>query len=150
MIENYGYGITIMKKDELRAAIKEYNPEILKTELVDNPSTIRKIQRLLYDLEENVRWGAAKAFGIAAAVFEEEKMKDIIRQLVWMINEESGNNCWFAPQALGEIGRIRPDLIENFIPCLQEFHKYPDSKIQEGLDFTFNVLKEAGLEIPEE
>ena len=76
-------------------------------------------------------------------------MKDLIRQLVWMINEESGNNCWFAPQALGEIGRVRPDLIEDFIPCLQEFYKYPDSRIQEGIEYAFERFKEAGLTIPE-
>jgi len=137
----------MLKKSELRAAIKEFNADLLEKELTDHPASIRKIQRLLYDLEEDVRWGAARAFGIAAVVFEIEKMKNLIRQLVWLINEESGNNCWFAPQALGEIGRVRPDLIKDFIPCLQEFHKYPDSTIQAGLDYAFDLFEKAGLEI---
>jgi len=139
----------MLNKESLREALKSNDLEMLKAELAKYPSLIRKIQRMLYDLDEEVRWGAARAFGIAATIFEVEKMKNLIRQLVWMINEESGNNCWFAPQALGEIGRMRPELIADFIPCLQEFYKYPDSKIQEGIKYAFARFKEAGLTIPE-
>lgn len=134
-------------KTELRKIIKAGDMDAVEQALRENPGLIRKIQRMLYDVDEEVRWGAARAFGIAANVLEVEKMKDLLRQLVWMINEESGNNCWFAPQAIGEIGRHRPDLVEDFIGCLKEFHKYPDSKIKEGIDYAFDIFREAGLEV---
>jgi len=139
----------MINKTELKEIIKASDTARIKAVLEDNPSMIRKIQRLLYDVDEDVRWGAARAFGVAATVLEVERMKDLLRQLVWIINEESGNNCWFAPQAIGEIGRYRPDLVEDFIGCLKEFHKYPDSKIREGLDYAFKVFREAGLEVSE-
>jgi hypothetical protein len=139
----------MLNKENLRNALIDKNTELIKAELEKHPAFIRKIQRMLYDMDEQVRWGAAWAFGVASTVLEDEKMKDLIRQLVWMINEESGNNCWFAPQALGEIGRVRPELIKDFIPCLREFYKYPDSKIQEGIEYAFKRFKEAGLNIPE-
>ena len=137
----------MIDKTELRKIIKASDMVTVKEALQENPGTIRKIQRMLYDIDEEVRWGAARAFGIASTVLEIEKVKDILRQLVWMINEESGNNCWFAPQAIGEIGRLRPDLVEDFIGCLKEFHKYPDSKIKEGIDYAFDIFREAGLEV---
>jgi len=139
--------IGMISKIELEQAVKDSNTEVLEKELKNHPGLIRKVQRLLYHADEDVRWGAARTFGLAAEIFETEKMKDLIRQLVWMINEESGNNCWFAPQALGEIGRVKPELVEDFVECLKEFHKYPDSKIREGLDYAFKLFREAGLEI---
>ena len=140
----------MLTREELKLALKNDKRESIQAGLKRNPSLIRKIQRLLYDMDEDVRWGAARAFGYAADVFGEEKMKDLLRQLVWMINEESGNNCWFAPQAIGEIGRHKPEWVKDFIPCLQEFHKYPDSKIQEGIEYAFQILRNAGLAIPVE
>jgi len=137
----------MISKIELQQAVKDNDSAILLKELKSYPGVIRKVQRMLYHSDEDVRWGAAKTFALAAEVFEIEKMKDLIRQLVWMINEESGNNCWFAPQALGEIGRVKPELVEDFIGCLKEFYKYPDSKIQEGLEYAFKLFREAGLEV---
>ena len=139
----------MLANEELKKALRAKDTELIKAELEKHPAFIRKIQRMLYDMDEKVRWGAAWAFGVASTVLEVEKMKDLIRQLVWMINEESGNNCWFVPQALGEIGRVRPELMEDFIPCMQEFYKYPDSKIREGIEYAFKRFKEAGLTIPD-
>jgi hypothetical protein len=139
----------MLDKDQLKKALIENDSELIQAELRKKPAFLRKIQKSLYDMDERVRWGAARAFGDAALVLDEEKMKDVLRRLVWMINEESGNNCWFAPQAIGFIGKVRPQWVEDFIPCLLEFYEYPDSKIREGLDFAFNLFKEAGLTVPE-
>jgi hypothetical protein len=139
----------MLDRDELRTALRENDREQIKSELKKRPSLIRKIQRLLYDMDEDVRWGAARAFGYAALIFDEEKTRMLLRQLVWMINEESGNNCWFAPQAIGEIGRHKPKLVKDFVGCLMEFHKYPDSKIREGIEYAFRILHDAGVELPD-
>lgn len=138
----------MLENDELKKALIDYDAELIRSELRKKPAFMRKIHKSLYDVDDRVRWGAARAYGDAAAVLGEEKMKDMLRRLVWMINEESGNNCWFAPQAIGFIGKARPDWVEDFIPCLLEFYEYPDSKIREGLDFAFNLFREAGLTIP--
>ncbi len=140
----------MLSKDELARALKESDLELIKQELKKHPGLIRKIQRHLYNMDEDIRWGAARAFGVAAEVFEEEKTRDLLRQLVWMINEESGNNCWFAPQAIGEIGLRKPEYTEPFIDCLKEFHKYPDSRIQEGIDYAFSCFEKAGLTVWED
>jgi hypothetical protein len=143
-------GDYMLDKDELKKALLEGNSELIQAELKKKPALLRKIQRSLYDTDERVRWAAARAYGDAALVLGEEKMKDILRRLVWMINEESGNNCWFAPHAIGYIGKVRPEWVEDFIPCLLEFYEYPDSKIREGLEFAFNLFREAGLNVPED
>lgn len=138
-----------ISKTELEDSLREFNEGLLRAELENRSAFIRKIQRMLYHQEEAVRIGAARAFGLAAEVFETERMKDLIRQLVWMINEESGNNCWYAPHALGEIGKVRPDYLKDFIPCLLEFYKYPNSGIKRGLEYAFRCFTEAGLDVPE-
>jgi len=140
----------VKTKEDLKQALKDSNMELIKQELQRHRGLIRKIQRHLYDLDENIRWGAARSFGVATEVFEEEKVRDLLRQLVWMINEESGNNCWFAPQAIGEIGLRRPQFTEPFIDCLKEFYKYPDPKIKEGIEYAFKCFEKAGLTVWED
>ncbi|HEQ98732.1 MAG TPA: hypothetical protein ENO22_05260 [candidate division Zixibacteria bacterium] len=140
----------MLGRDELRTALRRNDHELIQSELKKHPALIRKIQRMLYDMDEEVRWGAARAFGYASLVFDEEKTRDLLRQLTWMINEESGNDCWFAPQAIGEIGRHKPELVKDFVGCLKEFRKYPDSKIQEGIDYALGILQEAGVNISDE
>jgi hypothetical protein len=140
----------MLKREELKKALLNDDRDLIQSELKKHPALIRKIQRMLYDLDPDLRWGAARAFGYAALVFDDEKIKTLLRQLVWMINEESGNNCWFAPQAIGEIGRHKPRLAKEFVNCLKEFYKYPDPKIQEGIEYAFSVLREAGVKISAE
>jgi hypothetical protein len=65
---------------------------------------------LLLDREELVRWRAVTAFGRAVARLAEgraqgeglEAARNILRQCMWRMNEESGGLGWGIPEAMGE------------------------------------------------
>jgi hypothetical protein len=43
---------------------------------------------------------------------------ELLRSLVWAMNDESGTNGVYALGAVGEIGRRAPDMVEPFMGCL--------------------------------
>jgi hypothetical protein len=123
--------------DELESALKQ------------KPALIRHIMGFLYHVEEEMRWRAVKAFGIAAVILHDEKLKDLLRRMMWSMNDESGTCCWFIPQAVGEIGYQRPELIEDFLPGLVYFKNDPDEQLRNGVFWALDRIAEAGLEIPD-
>lgn len=81
----------------------------------------------LLEHEALIRWRAVTAFGVVVARLYQAKPEDarqLIRQLMWRLNEESGNIAWGIPEAFGEILARQPVLAA-------EFHKVLASYINE-------------------
>lgn len=71
-----------------------------------------------------VRWRAVEALGVAAEQTAEsniESVRRLVRRFFWMLNDESGNFCHMAPQAIGEILRNVPQLIDEYAPMMPPF-----------------------------
>ena len=75
---------------------------------------------LLYDDEPLVRWRAVSAMGRLAAA-EPEKVRPLVQRFVWWMNEESGGIGWSSGPALGEIGRMAPELLRDAVRVLVHF-----------------------------
>lgn len=61
---------------------------------------------LTFDRDPLVGWRAVEAMGVAAARIAEEDphaVREHLRRLLWLLNDESGGVCWRAPEALAEI-----------------------------------------------
>ncbi len=74
-----------------------------------------------------VRWRAVTAFGRAVVRLYAAKPEDarqLMRQLMWRLNEESGNVAWGIPEVFGEVLANQPALAA-------EFHKVLASYINE-------------------
>lgn len=72
---------------------------------------------LLYERDELLLWRAIEAIGRVAAVIAEtdlEPVRDLIRRLLWSMNDESGTLGWHSPEAIGEILVNVPALIDEF------------------------------------
>ncbi|UJX41765.1 hypothetical protein K9F62_03425 [Desulfovibrio sp. JY] len=72
---------------------------------------------LLLDTDALVRWRAVTAFGaamadIAAARLEDAR--DVWRNLMWRVNEESGNIGWGIPECMGETLAVCPVLAADY------------------------------------
>jgi hypothetical protein len=68
-----------------------------------------------------VRWRAVNFLGRVVADIaraEPEAGREVMRRLVWGLNEESGAVAWGAPEALGEIMAQSPLLAEEFANLL--------------------------------
>ena len=68
--------------------------------------TLREVTRLLFDRDEALRWRAATATGRVAAVLAEgdlEAVRELIRRVMWWMNDESGALLWSGPQVMAEV-----------------------------------------------
>ncbi|MCI5146147.1 MAG: HEAT repeat domain-containing protein [Candidatus Electrothrix sp. AR3] len=86
--------------------------------------------------EEQVRWFAVSALGVAVAQLANEEMEAariIMRRLLWSLNDESGGIGWGAPEAMAEIMSCHEGLAEEYIHMLLSYMR-PDGEdlYQEG------------------
>jgi hypothetical protein len=76
---------------------------------------------LTYEEDSQIAWRAVEAMGLAAdrvARRDPEYVLNHLRRLHWLISEESGGQCWRAPEAIAEIVRRRPQLGADYIPIV--------------------------------
>ncbi len=89
---------------------------------VTNP--LRVLTSLPYDDDALVRWRAIEAAGWVAASFgaaSTDKVRDAIRRLLWLMNDESGGLGWHAPELIGEMLCNIPALIPEYASMLPSF-----------------------------
>ncbi len=90
--------------------------------------SVRSPQRVLmsftFDRSELLRWRAIEAFGRVAAAQAErdlERVRDTIRRLLWLMNDESGGLGWHAPEMIAEILVNVPALIPEYAGLLPSY-----------------------------
>jgi hypothetical protein len=78
-----------------------------------NPRVLRPLMGRLYDPDPEIRRRAAGAMGRSAADHPKLGL-DMVRRLIWSLNDEAATNGIYAVAALGEIGHRCPGLMEPF------------------------------------
>jgi HEAT repeat protein len=76
---------------------------------------------LTFDREPVIGWRAVEAMGAAAervAQDDPDRVRDLLRQLYWLMTEESGAVCWRSPEAMAEIAARLPDLARDYVSIL--------------------------------
>ena len=76
---------------------------------------------LTYDVDPQIAWRAVEAMGLAAARIAQddpEFARNHLRRLLWLISEESGGQCWRAPEAMAEIVFRSPALFTDYAPIV--------------------------------
>jgi AraC family transcriptional regulator of adaptative response/methylated-DNA-[protein]-cysteine methyltransferase len=112
------------RKERLQEIISARNFDELRSLAAADGNIIRALISFLFDSDELVRWRSLEAVGIVAEFISRQRMetaKDLIRRFFWMMNDESGNICWYAPEAIGEILFNIPSLIPEFGLLLASF-----------------------------
>lgn len=74
--------------------------------------------------EPQLRWRAVEAVGLLVskvAAKDLEAAKEVVRRLLWSLNEESGSIGWGAPEALAEILARENELAKDFLPIFVSF-----------------------------
>lgn len=89
---------------------------------VSRPRVLGFLSTLAYDAEPMVAWRAIETSGLAAARLVESGNEGAVRQhlnyLVNLIEVESENVGWQAPQIIGEIMRNLPDQFDDYLVAL--------------------------------
>jgi len=116
-------------KKEIRnyLADRDFDSLLRWASSVRNPN--RLLLSLAYDADEVIRWRAIEAIGRVAkfkSATDIAGVRDLIRRLLWLMNDESGGISWTAPETIGEILVNVPSLIQEFGELLPAFfHEEP-------------------------
>ena len=79
---------------------------------------------LTFDSEELIRWRAVEAVGPVAAgqaQVDLDRVRETLRRLLWLMNDESGGIAWLSPEMIGEVLRHVPALIDEYAAMLPSF-----------------------------
>lgn len=74
----------------------------------------RTVVSLLYDGDELTRWRAVTFMGRLARA-EPDLVRPLLKRFIWWMNDESGGIGWGSAPAMGEIGRVVPELMEGAV-----------------------------------
>lgn len=110
-----------LQKDELRALLRERDTAGIIGWARSARGPLRSLTSLLFDVEPIIFWRAIEAMGRAAAVvaqYDLERVRLQIRNLLWLMNDESGGLCRRAPEAIAEMLVNVPELIPEYAPLL--------------------------------
>jgi hypothetical protein len=92
--------------------------------------------------DEEIKWRAVTVTGILVADLAQrdlEGARNILRRMIWLLNEGSGGIGWGAPDAMGEILARNETLAREFAPILVSY-------IQPGGNFLeFELLQRGAL-----
>lgn len=119
-----GYSANRARKARVRELISEGSLEELAVWAAEDPQVLRPLIGLVFDPDELICWRTIHVLGlIAPRVFADkpERIRLIIRQQFWHMNDESGNIGWYAPQVIGEMVANVPTLVNEYAHRLPAF-----------------------------
>ena len=105
-------------KRELRARLEARDLDAIADRAGTAHQVLGALIALTYDGDPTIAWRAVAALGPAADRVgrdDPDLVRLYLRRLFWLITEESGGICWFAPQAMAEVARTHERLAD-FVP----------------------------------
>lgn len=112
------------RKARVRELVSDGSLEELAVWAQQDRYVLRPLLGLLFDTDELICRRTIHTLGlIAPRIFAEdpERIRLIIRQQFWHMNDESGNVGWYAPQVIGEIVASVPALVDEYARRLPPF-----------------------------
>lgn len=104
-------------KQQLRDRLARGGPEAIADLASIRKRVLGTLVSLTYDREPLIAWRAVEAMGIAAdrvAAADLGFVRSHLRRLHWLLSEECGGFCPYAPQAMAEVIRRRPRAFGEF------------------------------------
>lgn len=105
------------KKTELIKLLDNYDINGTLAWLVKQRRSISLLSSLLFTQDQILRWRAIDVLGKLSRIINKNN-NDSIRKLLnhnfWMLNDESGNVGWYAPETIGEVLYNVPEFIDEF------------------------------------
>ena len=101
----------------VEAAIRGHDTPAIEALVREDARVLRHLTSLTYDTDERIRAAAAHAIA-RAAHHHPQRVSELVRRLVWAMNDESGTNSQTAPEVILAIAREQPDLLLPMMPDL--------------------------------
>jgi len=112
------------RKKLMKAILRDRDWDQLKTLFDGRRSPDRHMHGALFDPDPLIRWRAIEAHAIFAGHLAESDLEDvrrIIRNALWLMNDESGGILWNGPELIAAILREVPSLREEYGRILASF-----------------------------
>lgn len=106
-------------KEEVELLLKGKNYTELAARMLQQPSLMKYLFRLLYHPYGEGRWLAIQGLGQVSSELVKrndiEGVREILRRLLWSMNDESGSASWSAPEAISEIIARNPEVFKEYV-----------------------------------
>ena len=135
-------GRSLKKKTLNLLQHKDFNKCIKKICALPLRQVINPLISFLYSNDQHIRWRAISAIGVVVngiAEKEIEASRNIIRRLIWNLNDESGGIGWGSPEALAEILAQNSNLANEYSKILLSYIN-PCLNLIENKDLQKGVL----------
>lgn len=112
------------RRESARQLVDAYDLDGVDGWAASAPHAWTTLQSLLFDPSERVQWRAVEAVGRVAALRAREdleRVREMLRRTLWLMNDESGGLLWLGPQVLGAVLANVPSLCEEFLAVLASF-----------------------------
>ena len=113
-------------KDELIVRLRQLDWDGIIAMAQADKKVVRTLLKLLYHPDDYIHWLAAEAigkYGSSLALENPEKTRELVRRLLWNLNEECGASPWGSVEAIAAITAEQPDLFANYVSILFPFHE---------------------------
>jgi hypothetical protein len=101
-------------KEKIVELIRRGDSNGLQSLATAEPRAVRHLLGRLWDADDEVRGLVARALGASASAHPELGV-EIVRRLIWALNDESAMNGVSGLKALGEIGFSAPEVMAPFV-----------------------------------
>ncbi len=128
---------------DIRKIIESNNQIVLGMILKKNPGKARKLFARLHETDYTKLNYVLRSFQTLAETIDEERLLDIVRNLMWLLNEESGNYCPNAALALGHIAQINPQAVLPHVPVLEIYAEDPSFQMSNTVKKGLAMIKMA-------
>jgi len=106
-----------MKRD-LRELLEQNRLDEIADMAEGRRRVLSTLRSLTFDRDRLIGWRAVEAMGVVAdrlANDDPDFVLEELRNLFWLLSEESGGVCWHAPEAMAEIVQRRPSEFSSYI-----------------------------------
>jgi len=127
-------------REEVQRAVEIGTRDRLEKLVSSRATAVRYLLGMTYQDDERTRETAALGIAIASR-YHRKLVQNIVRRLVWAMNDESGTNSATAPTVLLAIAGEAPELLLPMVPDLTRLAA--DEGLHEGLASTLKKVREA-------
>lgn len=137
------WGETVSLRDRVGEAVERWiggDEAVLEALVADRSGTVRFLLGMTYRDDEARRRAAARGLALAAR-HHPKLIREVVRRLIWAMNDESGTNALSAPDVLFAIAEEEPELLLPVVPDMTRLST--DAGLQDGLRKTLERVSTA-------
>lgn len=127
-------------RQQVREAVSRGDLAAVEAAVAAEPKVVRFLLGLSYHHDRQLRATAARGLAVAAR-YHPDLIQNVVRRLVWAMNDESGTNAETAPLVIEQIARERPELLVPMVPDLVRLSA--DLNLYDGLSEALRTVARA-------